>query len=355
MVSSRTLILNRFAYSSLILLFVLIFGQSSFAGTANVSENQLVSVIAGIVYDQNRNPLERVDVELENAAIGGSTSLRTKTDGIGRYQFSNIPDGRYNVNVLPFRYNLKDQSGEVVVRTVGLLGGGSGYFSQDFYLKAKKGGLGDTLTGVVFAEKNVPKEAEKLYKEAVDDLGNKRKEEGLIKLVKVIEIHPAYYAAVNRLGMEMLFTQQYLEATKLFIRAVQINPKSSRGFYWMGFALNKLGNKLGKNYNKAALKSLEKAATLASASWRVKLLQGKIERKEGNFVAAEKYLLKSKKLADVRNPEIHKELAQLYANDLKQYGKAADELELYLKSSKQKDANIRKQIADLRIKSKKKG
>ena len=111
--------------------------------------------------------------------------------------------------------------------------------------------------------------------------------------------------------------------------------------------------KPGKNFNKAALKALEKAYILAPASWEVAYLIGKIERQEGNFSEAEVYLLKSKKLADERIPEIHIELAQLYGNDLKQYGKAADELELYLKASKKKkDEKTKKQITDLREKAK---
>ena len=352
MVSARTLIFNRFAYFSLLLLFVLVFTQKSLTGSIDNSQNSFASTIAGIVYDQNRNPLSRVDVELSNAAVGGSTSLRTRTDDTGRYQFDNLPDGRYRIKVMPFRYNLQDQTEEVIVHTINLLGSGSGYFPQDFYLASKKGGLGDTVTGVIFSQE-VPKEAEKLYEKAMDDISDKKSSDGMEKLIEAIKLFPNYYAALQRLGIELLKTEQYMDATKLFIRAAGVNPKSSRSLYYMGFALNKL-NKSGKNYNKAALKALENAIRLAPASWEVVYLIGKIEREEGNFAKAEKHLLKAKKLADVRVPHIHKELAQLYGNNLKQYDKAADELELYLKASKKKkDEKTKKQIANLREKAKK--
>lgn len=57
-------------------------------------------------------------------------------------------------------------------------------------------------------------------------------------------------------------------------------------------------------------------------------------RSRAVFEDAETHLLKAKELSKVAVPEIHKELAQLYANDLKKYKEAADELELYLKATK---------------------
>lgn len=335
MFSLRILFVRRVGYISFLLFFLLIIVQSSSAST-----------IGGFVYDQQRNPVSEVDVELlnENYAVRD----RTRTNSIGRYQFEVAFDGRYFVRVLPFRYNLEDQTQEVIVNTLSLLGQGNGNFEQDFYLIRKKGGLDDTTTGVVFAQE-VPKEAEELYKKAEKDFSEKRVLDGIKQLVEAIKIFPTYYAASQRLGIELMKTGQYMDAVNLFVRAAEANPKSSRAFYYMGFCLNKSG----KQYNQAALKALENAAVLAPASWEVAFLIGKIERQEGNFAEAEKYLLKSKKLTDAKVPEIHIELAQLYGNDLKQYDKAADELELYMKSTNKKDENTKKIISDLRNKAKK--
>lgn len=335
MVFKRVLNFRRINFSLLFLLLVLIFNQ-----------NSLASTIGGFVYDKQRTPVNRVDVELLNENY--VTRGRTKTDGVGRYQFTNLSDGRYYIRVLPFRYNLEDQTQEILVNTLSLLGSGNGFFELDFYLAYKKGGLGDTTTGVVFVQ-DVPKEAEDLYEEAEDDFSEKRVSDGMNKLIKAIKIFPTYYAAAQRLGIELLKAEEYLEAAKLFIRAAESNPKSSRAFYYMGFSLNKLG----KDYNPAALKALKKAAILAPAAWEVAYEIGRIEREEKNYTEAEIQLLRAKKLSDVKMPKIHIELAQLYGNDLKQYDKAADELELYLKSSKKKDEKIMQQISDLRVKAKK--
>lgn len=334
MVHSRLSVLRRTGFLSFSILLGLILLQSAAAAT-----------IGGFVYDDRKNPVQRVDVELlnENYALRG----RTKTDAVGRYVFDGVSDGRYYIRVLPFRFNLRDQTQEVKVDTLSLLGSGNGVFELDFYLQRKKGMLGDTTTGVVFVQ-DVPKEAEKFYEEAQDDLENGRTEEGFKKLVEAIKIFPNYYAAAQTLGIELLKNQQYMEAMNLFVRAAEANPKSSKAFYYMAVALKSMGQK----YNRSALLALDKAIALAPASWEVVLLAGKLERQEGNFLEAEKHLLRAKKLADVRIPEIHKELAQLYANDLKQYGKAADELEDYLKASGQDDSDIKDKIEDLRRKAK---
>lgn len=335
MFSSKKTIFRRIGLLSLFLFLALVSAQSAAAST-----------IGGFVYDRQRNPIAEVDVELlnENYVVRG----RTKTNSIGRYEFMGIGDGRYYIRVLPFRFNFEDQTQEVIVETLSLLGSGNGNFEKDFYLVRKKGGLDDTTTGVVFAQE-VPKEAEELYKRAESDLSAKRQADAIKNLVEAIKIFPTYYAASQRLGIELLKNGQYKDAASLFIRAAEVNPKSSRAFYYMGFALNQVG----KEYNSAALKALEKAAVLAPASWEVAFLIGKIERQEGDFPSAEKNLLKAKKLADVRVPNIHIELSQLYANDLKQFDKAADELELYLKATDKNDATIKEKIADLRLKAKK--
>jgi tetratricopeptide (TPR) repeat protein len=336
MVSRGNLICRHFIPSSLFLILVLAVSQSTFA-----------SVIGGFVYDQNRNPLVEVDVELlnENYQIRD----RRRTNGLGRYEFTNVADGRYYVKVLPFRYDVEDDQQYVEVNTLSLLGGGGGasYFNQDFYLPFKKGGLADTETGVIFAQ-DIPKDAEELYKEAMKDLAKDREEDGMKKLIGAITIFPKYYYALMVIGKELLKRKQYLDATRAFIEAAEVNPKSSSAFYNTGLALSMLGPK----YNKAAIASLNKAADMATASAQVVYLLGKLERKEGNFTGAEKHLVQAKKLTKIRVPEYHIELAQLYADDLKQYGKAADELELYMKASKKKDKVIEKQIADLRAKAK---
>jgi Flp pilus assembly protein TadD len=308
------------------------------------------NTIAGRVYDKQRNYIIDVDVELLDEYY--RLLRRAKTDAVGYFEFGGLNNGNYTVRVLPYKYDLQDQSQYVEISAVSLIPGqlGSSYNTVDFYLLPRKGGIKELETSVVFAQE-VPKEAETAYKKAIDDLSSKRAEEGINGLKQAVKLFPNYYQALFRLGQELFQRKQYIESTRFLFKAVEVNPRSAASFYYIGYSLHNLG----KDYNKAAITSLNQAYTLAPASIQILWLLGKVERDAGKFTDAEKHLLQAKKLAVSKVPEIHKELAQLYANDLKRYNEAADELELYLKAKDAKDPEakeIKGLIAKLREKAK---
>ncbi len=83
---------------------------------------------------------------------------------------------------------------------------------------------------------------------------------------------------------------------------------------------------------------------------------GKAFRAKKDYQTAETALLKAEKLNDSEDSEVHWELATLYGNNLDQYGKAANQLESFLKlqpDSKDKK-NIIRLIKDFRTKAKSK-
>lgn len=328
--------------------FVLLFAIGFFSQTA------FASTITGIVYDNNRNGLSDVDIELLDDFYRQIN--RTRSDASGRYEFSGLSDGRYTVRALPFRYDLIDQSQQVEISTqsagVNENGGrtqGNAYMVQDFYLQAKKGSLRDAEAGVVFAQE-IPKEAQTLYEAAVKDIAKNRRDEGILSLQKALEIFPKYYYALYELGKQYFIKENYEESAPLFLKAVEVNPKSAYALYYLGNALHRL------NYNPAALKALNQAHVLAPASAQVLFMLGKVERSEGKFADAEKHLLEAKKTSKVAIPEIQKELVELYSNNLKKYKEAADELELYIKSSNlsgEEAKKMKKALTDLKEKAKK--
>lgn len=311
------------------------------------------NTIAGYVYDKARNPIPDIDVELQDEYYRMLPNGRRKTDAAGRYQFDGLNDGNYTVKVYAFRYDFDDQSQYVEIKSISARPGeaGSSYNPVDFYLQPRKGGLRDLELSVIFAQE-VPKEAERAYNKAIDDLSKKRVDEGFAGLQESIRLFPNYYNAIYRLGTELLSRKQYLEAALAFIQAADINPKNPLLFYYAGYALRSGGEK----YNKSALTALNHALFLAPISAPVLLQLGTVERALGKFSDAEKHLLQAKKLSPTKVPEIQKELAQLYANDLKKYKEAADELDQYVKASKLSDADVAKTkqlIADLRVKAQK--
>ncbi|MGB7069837.1 MAG: tetratricopeptide repeat protein [Pyrinomonadaceae bacterium] len=324
-------------FSSLVIVFL--FTQFAYAA----------SIIEGGVYDNKKNALSDVHVELLNEY--GSAVNRNRTDGSGRYRFDGLHDGRYSVRAMAFQYDLQDQTIPIEIRTQNIRGGeGTGIFQVDFYLLPKKAAFSDAELGVIFAQ-DVPLAAKKTYDKAIADLKSERIDSGISGLQEAVKQFPNYFDALYRLGMEFYTAKQYKEALSFFIRATEINPKSVTSVYYVGYSLHNLG----KAYNKAAITALQQAYVMAPGSPQVVFALGRFERAGGNFADSEKHLLLAKKLAKVSVPEIHKELAQLYSNDLKRYGEAADELESYLKASKLSGDDmkkIRKVIGDLRAKAK---
>jgi tetratricopeptide (TPR) repeat protein len=330
----------------------MVFGVSYLFVLFCLSQNaSAANIIAGTIFDKARNPLADIDIELLDEYQRVIPNGRQKTTSSGRYEFSVSNSGRYYIRVYAFRYDLMDDTRMIEISAVSALPGqgGSSYNLEDFYLQPKKGGLRDAELSVIFAQ-DVPKEAERIYKKALDDFSKKRSDEGFASLQESIRLFPTYYAALQRLGMELFLRKQYMDAAQAYLKAAEINPKSAMSYYYVGYALHSLGEK----YNKSALTALNEAVKLAPASTPVLLLIGTIERAMGKFAEAEKHLLQAKKLSPSKVPEIQKELAQLYANDLKKYKEAADELEQYVKASKLSDADEAKTkqlIADLRVKA----
>lgn len=325
----------------------LLFGILFVAVTFSFSQNVSASTITGVVYDNHRNPLAEVDVELLNDYY--QQVNRTQTDGSGRYQFGGLSDGRYTVRVLPFRYDLTDQSHPLEINTVNVRGGqGNTYLTEDFYLTPKKGSLAAAELGVIFAQE-IPTGARKSYEQALKDFSKSRNDEGINGLREAVKTFPTYYLALNELGKRLTIKGDYGEAAPVLLKAVEVNPQSPTTLYYLGLSLHKL------NYNKPAITALTQAYILAPASVQVLYVLGKAERLEGKYDNAEKHLLQAKKLSKVSVPEIHKELVQLYANDMKKYNEAADELELYMKSGKlsaEEEKKTKKIITDLREKAK---
>lgn len=312
------------------------------------SSNAFASTISGFIYDKQRNALFDVDVELLNEYY--QLRGRSKTDSTGRYQFEGLTDGYYTVRVMPFRYDLEDQSQTVEINTMTIrgAGAGNGYYTLDFYLLPKKGGLADAELSVVFAQ-DVPKEAKSLYEQSVKDISKGRKAEGITALKEAVKIFPTYYLALHQLGKELFIKGDYGEAAPLLLRAVDVNSKSPMTLYYLGYSLHRL------NYNKAAITALNQAYIQAPNSMQVLFVLGKVERAEGKYNEAEKHLLQAKKISKINVPDIHWELAQLYGLNLKKYKEAVNELEDYLKAGKFDDEytkKIKRLISDFQEKAK---
>lgn len=341
-------------YSLLLMFFLLLLIATSFATTQAIASKMKLSALAnnisGIVYDYKRTPLPDIPVELLNDF--SQSISRTRTDGGGRYSFTGMPAGRYQIRVITGRYDYEEQILEVELINISLKGTSGMTTSndsviQDFYLRPRQGILGSpTITGSVFVQE-VPKSAQKIYERAVKEFADKKTDEGMSSLEEAIKVFPNYFLALSRLGFEEFIRENYSASNEILARAADVNPKDIPTLYLLAYSLH-----LSKK-NSASIKVLQYVLTLNSSIPRILLLTGTIFRVENQNEEAEKYLLQAKKVDKNDIPDVHWQLALLYGNNTKRYNEAANELELFLKAQpKSRDLeNIKKLIKQFREKA----
>jgi len=311
------------------------------------------NTISGHVFGQNRTPLEDITVELKDDF--GRSLGRIRTNTAGKYFFSRMPAGLYKISVVPLGTNYEEQEARIEIQNItradtngARVVGAFMNAQRDFYLRIdpKRQALAGKAE-TIFAQE-VPKSAKDLYDEGISLIANKKKKEGYKKLIAAIEMFPDYYMAIELLGLEYFVAKHYKASSILLQRATQIHPKSYKAWYGLGRAFSSL------RLHDDALAAAEKALILAPASADAFLLAGSLMRLTAKYKDSEKHLTKAKTLARNTIPDVHWELALLYGRNLKRYGDAADELEIWLKlQPKSQDAeNIKQLIKTYREKSK---
>jgi tetratricopeptide (TPR) repeat protein len=306
----------------------------------------LINRIEGRVYDPNRNGVENIYVELLNEI--DSVVARTKTNAVGRFTFSGVSAGRFNVRVLPFGTNFMEQTQEVYVTNLSQTANDTAYV--DIYLRYEKRNtepLIQTPPEVIFVQ-DIPPTAKKLYEQGVGELGGNQVA-GMAKIEEAITIFPNYFAALNRLGKEYIALKNYEKSYPYLLRAIDINPRSYSSYYSLGYAFYQL-----KQYP-AALEAAKATTLLVPNALEAQLLYGTVSRIQGDYIEAEKSLLAANTIAKKLNSEIHWQLALLY-NRLNRTRDTITELETFLKlvpDTSEKD-KIQKMIANLKASAKNK-
>jgi len=300
--------------------------------TANIVINR----IEGIVWDPYRRPVRDLYVELQDENYFAVS--RARTDSAGRFSFSGVSFGRYNVKVLTSGTNYLEYTESVDLLNV--LRGAADAVYLDIYLKfdtRKVNSNVSEVTEVVFVQ-DVPEEARKLYKRGVKDLHEKG-DIGFNEIEEALKVFPTYFDALNTLGREYVERKEYQKSLAYLIRSIDVNQRSFSSFYALAYACYQL------SHRPEALEAARGATMLQPNSLNAQLLYGTLLRLDRSYETAEKALLQAKKLSKDRPvPEVHWQLALLY-NKLGRNAEAADELEAYLKV--QPDAHDKKQIQDL--------
>jgi len=298
--------------------------NSPVVGLSPSSVNQGRNSITGFVFGEARTPLSEVHVELLDDLY--VTISRIKTTGSGSFAFRGLPDGLYNLKVLPYSSNYEGQTRSVSLVGLSVIPGRGAVNEQvDFYLKAKRntnaGPLG--APGVIFGQE-IPESAKKLYEAGIEDLHNKREKEGFDKLKKALELFPDYFLALDRLGTEYVVRGYYTPAFVLLTKAVEVNPRSFSSTYGLGLASYRL-----QQVDKA-ITNLQRATEIYNKSANAYLWLGIALHQNKNLSQSETALIQANKLSKGESAEVHWQLARLY-KEQKRFRESADELELFLK------------------------
>ncbi len=310
---------------------------------------QANNVVTGYVFGLDQRPISEVNVELldENYSL----IARMKTNGAGRYMFSRLRRARYYLQVSPIAADYEGQTKEIEI--VGISRGGASdagadTIQQNFYLRLRRAASQNLgINAVVFAQE-IPKEAEKLYEKAVSALKDKKRDEAIAELQKALEVFPTYYLALEKLGEEYINQQKYQTASEILLRAITINPNGFSSQYSLGYALYQL-----KKYPEA-LKAINRSVEIAPISVNGNFLLGVCLKQLGNYAESVEHLKKAVKLSPSPQPEIHWQLSLIYTNNLKKYGDAAQELELFLRARPdyEEAEKVKELIRKLKVKAK---
>jgi len=313
---------------------------------------QFGNTISGFVFNSARQPISNISIELLDEY--SRTISRTKTNASGQYKFSGMKSGRFQIRVSPFGTDYSEQEQDVEIQNFAsrqqngsIITSGFENVQKDFYLSLRKESKIKERSEVIFVQE-IPEEAKKKYQKGIELLNNQKLKEAYKELISAIEIFPTYFDALERLGTEYVKTKHYVPAEILLYNAVEVNPRANKSWYGLAFA------QFAQNKINAATISIERAVSLNQSQIEPFILYGVIERQQENFTLAEKNFLKAKEISNGKIPEVHWQLAVLYANNLNRYDEAIKELELYLKLSSNKIdiEKIREMIQQLKIKLK---
>ncbi|HKO97453.1 MAG TPA: tetratricopeptide repeat protein [Pyrinomonadaceae bacterium] len=295
---------------------------------------QNTNSISGHVSDDRRAPVKDLRVELLNEV---DTVLQTaKTDGSGLFIFRKLSDGTFQIRVRGEGTSYESEVKRVeLTRPHGL---GAASEEVDIVLRLRRTTSVTAKGGVVFVQE-VPESARKEFQRASDLLQKSEKsQEARAALKKAIEIYPQYFEALETLGSEHVKQQEYELALPILTKATEINARAFPSWYALGVAQFNL------KQMPAAVESFRRALLLNDKSINSHLFLGMTLRQTARLDEAETHLKQANLLAENKLPDVHWQLALLY-NQLKRYGEAADELELFLKV--QPDARDAQQIRKL--------
>jgi Tfp pilus assembly protein PilF len=351
----RAFSLPRILFVTLLLLMPLAIVSAQGVGAGrDITSTGGNNVISGRIYFPDKQPGDiRVKVSLESTSAG---TLTTQTNGEGVFRFSGINTGYYTVVVdagdeyeiakEQVEFNRSANGENYAARTVQL----------PIYLRPKGSGPAAKSGAMNAALAGVPKPALDLYQKGLEAAQKNDSKKAAELLSKAVEIHPQFALALNELGVQYLKLGQPDKAAEALQSAVKIMPDEFSPRLNYGIALmNQRKFTEAEEQLRLALKKNESAPTAHMYLGITLLSLSKDEKtKQFNAAAYEEAQKELESAVGSGKGEVaiaHRYLGGIYWGN-KEYKRAADEFETYLKlMPKAADAEkLRAAIKDLRSK-----
>jgi tetratricopeptide (TPR) repeat protein len=297
------------------------------------------NTISGSIFLPGGRRLDR-RAKVKLIGLSGGDQFRL-SDDTGAFSFTRLQGGRYTV-VVDAGPEFEPVSESVDIIEPARRRGDPGQ-TQTVYLTLQPRRTSTGTVGTVDASSVIPEPARQLYASALESAKNGDRKKAIELLNQALKVHQNFPMAHNELGVQYIAIKQYDKAIESLQAALKLVPDFFHARLNYGIALL-----LTRDF-KGAVLELQQAATKDPASAPAQVHLGRAYVNLGNYNAAEAALKRCIEIGGEASIEAHRYLAAAYI-ETQQSGKAADELEAYLRlAPTTRDADkIRTIIRDLR-------
>ena len=300
-----------------------------------------------IFFPSGRRADAPIKVKLESTNAG---MISLMADPNGTFTFRNLEPGSYSIVIESEEYETVRESvliEEVKSRALPGLDSNPRNFVIPIYLQPKRSNNASSKPGVLNAGlANVPAQAVELYNRALESIKTGNSKKAIEQLRYAIDVYPNFALALNELGVQYLKIGQSDKATEALRTALRLAPESLVPRLNYGIAL------LGKRDFVEAEAQLRQVLKKNDAVTTAHLYLGLTLIHLNQYDEAEKELRRAISLGRESMGLAHYYLGGIYWNK-KEYKRAADELETYLKlePNAPEAARVRVTIKEMRGKA----
>lgn len=258
------------------------------------------TISGNVMLDRRGPPGERLEVLLVSET--GSGRRNVFAESTGRFTFEQLAAGSYTVTVrAPYKSGYEDGAAKVLIFN----GNGSQTYLVTVTLKRIEGVREAPVAGAL-VDASAPKAARDAHAAGVEASSKGDREAAVARFKEALAIAPAYGAALNDLGVELLRLERAPEAAGVLRRAVAAGPGDFAPQLNLSLALFAQGDLDG------AAGEVERALAIEPTSSRALCVSGQIARRRGRLAEAADVLKRALDRADDMQAAAAFELGLVY-------------------------------------------